>query len=175
MRQVRKERSTWKVDFGVFATAVEVLVTAVLSRICRQCSARWKPVSVSLWTSSRAQDDPPCPGRRQRPRPARSPESPDGTAAEQRPEPEAAVILYLPGLLADHLHHTGDAAGRKALQGGRTIRRGQSHSVRVTAPLALHEVALKQCAALAGDGSTPAGRKAYRAYADRIAAVMPTT
>ncbi|MER6548459.1 hypothetical protein [Streptomyces sp. NPDC001250] len=85
------------------------------------------------------------------------------------------MILYLPGLLADHLHHTGDAAVRKALQGGQTIRRGHGHSVRVTAPLALHQAALKQCAALAGDGSTPARRKAYRAYADRIAAVMPTT
>ncbi|MER6074805.1 hypothetical protein ABT187_39525 [Streptomyces sp. NPDC001817] len=43
-----------------------------------------------------------------------APESQDGTAAEQRPEPEAAVTLDLPGLLADHLHHTGDAAVREA-------------------------------------------------------------
>jgi putative DNA-invertase from lambdoid prophage Rac len=42
--------------------------------------------------------------------------------------------------------------------------------VRITAPLALHQAALKQCADLAGDGSAPAGRKAYRAYSDRIAA-----
>jgi hypothetical protein len=42
--------------------------------------------------------------------------------------------------------------------------------VRVTAPLALHQATLKQSTALAADGSAPAGRKAYRAYADRIAA-----
>jgi putative DNA-invertase from lambdoid prophage Rac len=39
----------------------------------------------------------------------------------------------------------------------------------MTSPLTLHQALLTQCAALAGDGSTPAGRKAYRAYADRIA------
>ncbi|MGW1616333.1 hypothetical protein ACWCQZ_44190 [Streptomyces sp. NPDC002285] len=44
------------------------------------------------------------------------------------------------------------------------------YSVRVAAPLALHQATLRQCAALAGDGSAPAGRKAYRTYADRIAA-----
>lgn len=54
-------------------------------------------------------------------------------------------------------------------------RKGTSHSwqeysVRVAAPLVLHKAALKQCAALAGDGSTSAGRKAYRTYADRTAA-----
>ena len=44
----------------------------------------------------------------------------------------------------------------------------------VTAPLALHQAALQQCAALADDGATPAGRKAYRTYADRIAAAAKT-
>lgn len=43
--------------------------------------------------------------------------------------------------------------------------------MRVTGPAALHQAVLKQCAALAGDGSSPAGRKAYRTYADRIATV----
>jgi putative DNA-invertase from lambdoid prophage Rac len=81
------------------------------------------------------------------------------------------VVLDLPGLLADHLRETPDAAVREALHSGRIIRRGQGHTVRVTAPLALHRTA--QCVALAGDGS-PAGRKAYRACADRIAAVTRT-
>ncbi|WP_331769611.1 hypothetical protein OG948_38355 (plasmid) [Embleya sp. NBC_00888] len=74
-------------------------------------------------------------------------------------------------MLADHLGNTGDAAVREAVHNGRTIRRGQGHSVRVTAPLPLHQAVLKQCAPLAGNGSTPAGRKAYRTYADRVAAV----
>lgn len=74
-----------------------------------------------------------------------------------------------------------EAAGDRQLRGGRAIRRGQGYSVRVTAPLTLHQAALKQCAALVGDGSAPAGRKAYRSYADRIAAAtgcpdgMPST
>ncbi|MGW3150943.1 hypothetical protein ACWDG1_41180 [Streptomyces sp. NPDC001177] len=45
--------------------------------------------------------------------------------------------------------------------------------MRVTAPLALHEAALKQRAALVGDDLTPAGRKASRTYADRIPTVSP--
>ena len=90
------------------------------------------------------------------------------------PEPATAVVLDVPGLLADHLQATRDAAVRDALHSGRTIRRGQGYSVRVTAPLALHQAALRQCAALAGDGATPAGRKAYRTYADRIAAAAKT-
>jgi putative DNA-invertase from lambdoid prophage Rac len=40
----------------------------------------------------------------------------------------------------------------------------------VAAPLALRQAALKQCATLVGNSSAPAGRKAYRTYADRIAA-----
>jgi putative DNA-invertase from lambdoid prophage Rac len=73
--------------------------------------------------------------------------------------------------VADHLQSTGQAAVREALRGGRTVHRGQGYSVRVAAPLALHQAALQQCAALVWESGTPAGRKAYRAYADRIAAV----
>lgn len=104
-------------------------------------------------------------------------EPPDDTVgAQQMPEPATAAVLDVPGLLADHLQTTRDAAVHDALHSGRTIRRGQGYSVRVTAPLALHQAALQQCAALAlaGDGATPAGRKAYRTYADRIAAAAKT-
>ncbi|MGW0884704.1 helix-turn-helix domain-containing protein [Streptomyces sp. NPDC002671] len=106
-----------------------------------------------------------------------APEPPDGLAEaeQQQPEPSTVVLaLDLPGLLADHLADTPDAAVSEALASGRAIRRGQGYSVRVTASLALHPAALKQCAALAGDGSTPAGRKAYRTYADRITAAAQT-
>jgi putative DNA-invertase from lambdoid prophage Rac len=97
----------------------------------------------------------------------------DGVAADaedQEQIPEQPHAIDVPGLLTDHLQGTRDTAVHEALHSGRTIRRGQGYSVRVTAPLALHQAALKQCAALAGDGSTSAGRKAYRTYADRIAA-----
>lgn len=96
----------------------------------------------------------------------------DGVAVEveeKAPEPEQPHAIDVPGLLAEHLKATDVAEIREALRGGRTIRRGQGYSVRVTAPLALHRATLKQCAALAGDGSAPAWRKAYRTYADRIA------
>ncbi|WP_413102542.1 recombinase family protein [Streptomyces sp. Inha503] len=89
-------------------------------------------------------------------------------ADEVQPDPsERTVVLDVPGLLAKHLQKTSDPALRAALQAGRTIRRGQGHSVRVTAQLAVHQAALQQCASLA-NGATPAGRKAYRAYADRV-------
>jgi putative DNA-invertase from lambdoid prophage Rac len=84
------------------------------------------------------------------------------------PTAEAIVTLDLPGLLADHLHAAGDQAVRQALATGRTIRRGQGHTVRLTAPLALHQAALQQSAALAASDAGPAERKAYRVYATRI-------
>jgi DNA invertase Pin-like site-specific DNA recombinase len=99
----------------------------------------------------------------------------DESGQVDQPQPPAvdggrAVALDVPGLLAEHLHRTGDAELRDALLAGWTIRRGQGYSVRVTAPLALHQAALEQCADLASSGSTPAGRKAHRIYADRVAA-----
>jgi DNA invertase Pin-like site-specific DNA recombinase len=104
---------------------------------------------------------------------------PDGTAdarpASPTPDPGTTVVLDVPGLLADHLRDTRDTAVGEALLSGRTIRRGQGYSVRVSAPLPLHRAVLQQCAALAGDSSTPAGRKAHRAYADRISAVTQTS
>ncbi|QCX82379.1 Putative DNA-invertase (plasmid) [Streptomyces sp. YIM 121038] len=95
-------------------------------------------------------------------------------APDPDPEPEQPHMDDVPGLLSEHLKDTPDTAVGAALRGGRTIRRGQGYSVRVTAPLALHQAVLEQCAALAGGGAVPAGRKAYRAYADRITAVRVT-
>ncbi|MFH8471574.1 recombinase family protein [Streptomyces sp. NPDC018000] len=94
----------------------------------------------------------------------------DAEHQEQTPDPEQPHTIDVPGLLAEHLKATETAEIRDALRDGRTIRRGQGYSVRVTAPLALHQATLKQCAALAGGGGAPAVRKAYRTYADRIAA-----
>ncbi|WP_326693404.1 MULTISPECIES: hypothetical protein [unclassified Streptomyces] len=83
---------------------------------------------------------------------------------------ESLHAIDMPGLLAEHLKATKVSDIRESLRSGRTIRRGQGYSVRVTAPLVLHQAALKQCVALAADGGTRAGRKAYRTYAGRIAA-----
>ncbi|MEU9800811.1 recombinase family protein [Streptomyces sp. NPDC051000] len=98
----------------------------------------------------------------------------DGVPADARDQeqaPEQPHAIDVPGLLAEHLKATDVAEICEALRGGRTIRRGQGYSVRVTAPHAFHQAVLEQCAALADDGSAPAGRKAYRTYADRIATV----
>ncbi|MEW1551340.1 recombinase family protein [Streptomyces tsukubensis] len=92
----------------------------------------------------------------------------------QAPEPAAAadpvVSIDVPGLVAEHLETTADTAVRDAVHGGRTIRRGQGYLLRVAAPLSVHRAALEACAALAADGASPAGRKAYRVYADRVEA-----
>ncbi|MFF4442436.1 recombinase family protein [Streptomyces sp. NPDC001621] len=93
---------------------------------------------------------------------------------EETAEPEAVaaadpmVSIDVPGLFAEHLQGATDTAVRDALREGRTIRRGQGYSLRVTAPLSVHRAALEACAALAADGASLAGRKAYRVYADRL-------
>lgn len=95
---------------------------------------------------------------------------------EESPEPEnpavtdLVVSIDVPGLLADHLQGAADVVVRAALGDGRTIRRGQGFSLRVAAPLSVHQAALEACTALDADGASPAGRKAYRVYADRVEA-----
>ncbi|MGI5201344.1 DUF4158 domain-containing protein [Spirillospora sp. CA-108201] len=93
---------------------------------------------------------------------------PTGEPARAPTPPDPQVTLDLPGLLADHLNAAGDDAVRQALAAGRTIRRGQGRSVRLTAPLTLHRAALHQSAALAARDAGPAERKAHRVYATRI-------
>ncbi|MBO0657183.1 hypothetical protein J1792_32055 [Streptomyces triculaminicus] len=66
------------------------------------------------------------------------------------------------------LADVGDEAVRAALASGRTIRRGQGHSLRITAPLELHRTALRQAAALAAEAASSAECKAHRVYAARI-------
>ncbi|MFE3206100.1 recombinase family protein [Embleya sp. NPDC059237] len=108
-----------------------------------------------------------------------APEEPEtATPTPRQPEPSAdrRCAIDVPGLLADYLEATADtgpAQLREALREGWVIRRGRGHSLRVTAPLALHRAALARCAVLAGPGGAAAARKAHRAYADRIAAARP--
>ncbi|MDR8413602.1 recombinase family protein [Nonomuraea sp. 3-1Str] len=89
------------------------------------------------------------------------------------PALDPQVTLDLPGLLADHLRVVGDETVRQAIDTGRTIRRGQGHTVRVTAPLDLHRAALEQSVALAADTASPAARKAHRVYTARVATACP--
>lgn len=58
--------------------------------------------------------------------------------------------IDVPGLLADFLQDEAHPEIREALRDGRTIRRSQGYSVRVTASLAVHRAVLEQCAGLAG-------------------------
>lgn len=96
------------------------------------------------------------------------------STAEESPVTETAaaadpvVTIDVPGLLAEHLQDAADVAVREALRDGRSIRRGQGYSLRVAAPLSVHRAALEASATLGGEGATPAGRKAYRVYADRV-------
>jgi putative DNA-invertase from lambdoid prophage Rac len=91
-----------------------------------------------------------------------------GEPAHAPTQPDPEVTLDLPGLLADHLNAAGDDTVRQGLAAARTIRRGQGHSGRLTAPLTLHRAALHQSATLAAPGAGPAERKAHRVYATRI-------
>ncbi|WP_254667951.1 recombinase family protein [Streptomyces griseus] len=98
---------------------------------------------------------------------------------EKAVAPERIVTIDVPGLLADHLRDSEDAEIREVLRDGQTIRRGQGFSVPLAVPLSTHRTVLHLCAALAGGpgvDSTPAERKAYRVYSDRIegTAVAPS-
>lgn len=96
---------------------------------------------------------------------APSPAASEGTAAD------APLTADVPGLLVDHLQAVDRPDDvRQAVAAGRTIRRGQGYTVRVTAPLAVHRAVLECCETLAGADATPAARKAYRIYADRVTA-----
>lgn len=83
-------------------------------------------------------------------------------------ERQSDIVLDIPGLLAEHLRAAGNEEVRQALLAGQTVRRGQGHSLRLSAAVDLHRAALAQSAALATAG--PAERKAYHVYAARIAA-----
>ncbi|MFK0113981.1 recombinase family protein [Streptomyces sp. NPDC091217] len=79
---------------------------------------------------------------------------------------DPTVSVDVPGLVAEHLQNSEDASIADALRDGRTIRRGQGYSVRVTAPLSLHQAMIEQSAAAMMQ--SPAGRKAHRIHSDRI-------
>lgn len=85
------------------------------------------------------------------------------------PEPQP-VRVEIPGKIARHLgDHTGlGEAERHALRRGRTVRRGQGYSLHVTASPDAHQVLHAAAATLGAPGASPADRKAYRIYTDRL-------
>ncbi|MFB8044176.1 recombinase family protein [Streptomyces hydrogenans] len=92
----------------------------------------------------------------------------EGLDEDQAASPDPTLALDVPGLLAEQLREVEDEAVREAVAAGREIRRGQGYSVRVTAPLTVHQAALNLVSGLASGGAAPAGRKAYRVYSERI-------
>lgn len=96
----------------------------------------------------------------------------------ERPAPAGVDVLRpvrieIPGKIARHLagrDGLGDAE-RRALRRGREVRRGEGYSLHVTALPATHQALLAAAAtALNTDGVSPAERKAYRIYRDRLSA-----
>jgi putative DNA-invertase from lambdoid prophage Rac len=68
--------------------------------------------------------------------------------------------------LADH-DGLGDAEWQ-ALRKGREVRRGQGYSLHLTALPDVHHALLAAAAVLGDEGASPAERKAYRIYAERL-------
>ncbi|MFH9426427.1 recombinase family protein [Streptomyces sp. NPDC017529] len=84
---------------------------------------------------------------------------------------DPVVAVDVPGLVAEHLADVADDTVRQALKNGRTIRRGQGYSVRVTAPLSVHVAMIEHSATALMQ--SPAGRKAHRIHSDRVAMANP--
>nr|WP_237500090.1 recombinase family protein [Streptomyces sp. SID8379] len=97
-----------------------------------------------------------------------------GDVAEPEPvvDVDPVMAIDMPGLLGELLEHSGSEEIRAALRDAPLVRRGQGHSMRVTAPLSLHRLMLDQAAPQQGS-VTPARRKAHGVYASRVAAAAP--
>ncbi|SDC10202.1 putative DNA-invertase from lambdoid prophage Rac [Raineyella antarctica] len=85
------------------------------------------------------------------------------------------VRVEIPGQIAALLtdHPDLDPSERNALTGGRTTRRGRGYTLTVTAPADIHQTLLGAAATLITTESTPATRKAYRTYTQRVADRAP--
>ncbi|MGD6765963.1 recombinase family protein [Streptomyces sp. BH097] len=85
---------------------------------------------------------------------------------------DPVVAIDMPGLIGELLQRSTAEEIRAALRDAPLVRRGQGHSLRVTAPLSVHRQMLDQAAPQAG-AVPPARRKAHGVYASRVAAVSP--
>jgi DNA invertase Pin-like site-specific DNA recombinase len=91
---------------------------------------------------------------------------------EQTAVADPVVVVDVPGLVEQQLADTDDDDVRQALAAGHTIRRGQGHSVRVTAALSVHLRMVELSAAELMQ--SPAGRKAHRIHSNRVAVTNPS-
>ncbi|MCQ1582298.1 recombinase family protein [Streptomyces parvus] len=85
---------------------------------------------------------------------------------------DPVVVVDVPGLVTEHLADIDDDGVRQALAAGQTIRRGQGHLVRVTAPVSVHVSMVEHTATALMQ--SPAGRKAHRIHSDRVTGVRNT-
>jgi putative DNA-invertase from lambdoid prophage Rac len=94
------------------------------------------------------------------------PEQP-ATGALDQPRP---VRVEMPGTIVRHLVEQDSLgeAERDALRQGRAVRRGQGYSLHVTAFPDVHHALLAAAARLGAGRASPAQRKAYRIYAQRL-------
>lgn len=95
------------------------------------------------------------------------PEQPAPADVVDAPQP---VRIEIPGKIARHLvgHDPLGEAERHALGAGREVRRGRGYSLHVTALPDVHQTLLAAAVTLGADGASPAERKAYRVYAERL-------
>ncbi|MBB5158265.1 recombinase family protein [Saccharopolyspora phatthalungensis] len=93
------------------------------------------------------------------------PERPAATADEPQP-----VRIEIPGKIARHLPNTTTWTTSNATPCGRVAKSAavRATSLHVTALPDVHQALLAAAAALGGEGASPADRKAYRIYADRL-------
>ncbi|MFF4602528.1 resolvase [Streptomyces sp. NPDC001339] len=91
---------------------------------------------------------------------------------EDIPAPELPATLDMPGKVADFLRTADlDPAERAALDQGVIVRRGQGHTLRVSAIPSVHRGLLVRCQPLDGTQGAPvvpAQRKARREYENRV-------
>jgi hypothetical protein len=88
---------------------------------------------------------------------------PTRIAIEEAPAPALPVALDMPGKIADFLRTTElEPAERAALDQGVTVRRGQGHTLRVTAVLAVHH---RLCRGAGGLGSGSCALGSMQGYA----------
>lgn len=96
----------------------------------------------------------------------------DGARDPAAPVADPVIVVDVPGLVVERLAGTPDDAVRQALADGRTIRRGQGYSVRVSAPASVHVVMIEHSATALMQSA--AGRKAHRIHSDRVTSVRVT-
>ncbi|MFE7268534.1 recombinase family protein [Streptomyces sp. NPDC057592] len=89
----------------------------------------------------------------------------DAADDQEQAAVDPTVVVDVPGLVVEYLADVTDDEVRQALADGQTIRRGQGRSVRVTAPLTVHQAMIEHSAGLM---QSPAGRKAHRVHSDRV-------